>query len=105
MILMPKPGTQLCSSNSDIRSMGITEALRMQMEVQKRLHEQLEVWLIGHNGSRDPIVIYWVFASHYGLAFFPLKFTFGALRVICIRFYSEAFLFRHYLLLSDDDTS
>ncbi|KAF7151194.1 hypothetical protein RHSIM_Rhsim02G0098100 [Rhododendron simsii] len=42
MILMPKPGTQLCSSNSDIRSMGITEALRMQMEVQKRLHEQLQ---------------------------------------------------------------
>ncbi|KAI8012051.1 Protein PHOSPHATE STARVATION RESPONSE 1 [Camellia lanceoleosa] len=27
-----------------MRSMGISEALRMQMEVQKRLHEQLEVY-------------------------------------------------------------
>lgn len=28
------------------RSMGITEALRLQMEVQKRLHEQLEVCIL-----------------------------------------------------------
>lgn len=28
---------------SDYRTMGITEALKMQMEVQKQLHEQLEV--------------------------------------------------------------
>lgn len=30
-------------SDFDIRTMSITEALRLQMEVQKRLHEQLEV--------------------------------------------------------------
>lgn len=34
---------ELWTWNFDDRSMGITEALRLQMEVQKQLHEQLEV--------------------------------------------------------------
>lgn len=34
------------SKNIDGRTVGITEALKLQMEVQKQLHEQLEVWSI-----------------------------------------------------------
>lgn len=34
----------ICGCDYNVRSMGITEALRLQMEVQKQLHEQLEVW-------------------------------------------------------------
>jgi hypothetical protein len=35
----------------DNRGIEITEALRLQMEVQKRLHEQLEVYIFHENGS------------------------------------------------------
>jgi hypothetical protein len=38
------------------RSMDLTEALRLQMEVQKRLHEQLEVLVIN-------IVGHWFYAK------------------------------------------
>ena len=34
----------ICQNHLSFRGVQINEALRLQMEVQKRLHEQLEVW-------------------------------------------------------------
>ena len=34
----------ICQNHLLFRGVQINEALRLQMEVQKRLHEQLEVW-------------------------------------------------------------
>lgn len=65
----------------DNRGIEITEALRMQMEVQKRLHEQLEVGNI--SWEKDFLFnLYWKSVSCLGQLYFAFAAIYGSVKKV-----------------------